>query len=293
MQIVHTVTESSGVTGKLFNAAHVYSSLNRKMIAPVDNKGNAQLFALNIKVISAGDCTSTFSTASNSYVTKQSIKAWYKVWRQKLSDAGISLKDLGPYGRVFKPRLAASESLYGSSEEIGRGEWNYSDIVTTPAVGGGSDSVEANELHDQFSLSIIGSTAVEDHAGGDYDTIQYSNVGMIESWLGSRKKPLGADDNSLNDSVDEDLLFDSYNPLLLTRGGTTASGLMLEEVRDLQKDEPPYTEADFTGTYKQAMVQSSANLSAQCDIVAPCGLVNVTTSAAATVIFTLVGIADM
>lgn len=293
MQIVHTVTESGAVSGATFNAAHVYSSLNRKMIAPVDNQGNAQLFGLNIKVISGGDCTSTFSTASNSYVTKQAIKSWYKVWRQKFADAGISLKDLGPYGRVFKPRLFASMTNYGSGAELGRGEWNFSDVVTTPAVGGGTDPVSAEEMVDQYTLSILGSTVQEDHTGGDYDTIQYSNVGMIESWLGSRKKPLGADDNSLGDSVDEDLLFDQYNPLILARGGTMSSGQMLEEVRDLQKDEPPYTEADFTSSYKQAMVQTSANLSAECDIVAPCGLVVVNTTAAATVIFTLTGIGDM
>jgi hypothetical protein len=119
MQIVHEITESAAQSAKLFNAAHVYSSLNRKMIPPVDSKGIAQAFALNIKVYSGGANTATFSTASNSYVTKQAVKAWFRLWASKLKDAGVTMKDLGPYGRVFKPRLNATDSNLGSGSEAG------------------------------------------------------------------------------------------------------------------------------------------------------------------------------
>lgn len=290
MQIVHEITESSAQSGKLFNAAHVYSSLNRKMIAPVDSQGNAQAFALNIKVYSDAANTATFATASNSYVTKQAIKRWHRVWASKLKEAGVTMKDLGPYGRVFKPRLNASDSNFGSAGEVGRGQWNYSDIVTVAASGMSSSSVEAQDLADQYSLHILGSSVTEDTG---LETRKFSSVGMIESWLGSRKKPLGADDNIAGDSVNEDLVFDQDNPLLLARGGTLASEVMLDEVRDMQKEEPPYSEGDFTSSYTQAKVKTNADLYGECDIIAPCGLVEVTTTAAATVIFTLVGIGDM
>lgn len=293
MQIVHTVTEGSAVTGEIFNAAHVYSSLNRKMIAPVDNQGSAQLFGLNLKVYSGGACTTTIKTASNSYVTKQAVKAWYRVWRQKLKDADISLKDLGPYGRVFKPRFTSSQTLYGSGGEIGRGEWNWSDIVTTPTTNAGSGAIAANELTDQYPIGLLGSSVVTSGDGSGGDTLRYDYVGMIDSWLGSRKKPLGADDNQGNDSVDEDLVFDQDNPLLLARGGQISSQTMLDEVRDLQKDEPPYTENDFTNAVTQAIVQTHTNVNAECDFVAPCGLVQVTTTDSATLVFTLTGIGDM
>lgn len=291
MQIVHTITEASAQTDKLFNAAKVYSSLNRKMIAPVDAGGNAQAFALNVKVYSAGANTTTLETASNSYVTKQAVKAWHRVWSAKLKDAGISMKDLGPYGRVFKPRLNASDTSLGSGAEEGRGEWNYSDIVTIPAATdmSSTDAIERRDLADQYTISLLGSTTAEDV--GD-ETRKYTNVGMIESWLGSRKKYAGADGGD-GSEMQEDLVFDQDNPLLLARGGNVASKIMLDEVRDLQKDEPPYTESDFIGAYKQAIVNSNADLMGQCDILAPCGLVQVSTTAACTLVFTLVGIGDM
>jgi hypothetical protein len=292
MQIVHTITESSGQATKLFNAAHVYSSLNRKMIAPVDNSGNAQAIALNIKVYSDAANTATFKTASNSYVTKQAIKSWYRVWRKNLSEAGVSLKDLGPYGRVFKPRLNASDTNFGSAGEAGRGTWNYTDMVGIPPSNSSSDSIRADDLVDQYTLSILGSSTADTSNTQD-QTRQFVNVGMVESWLGSRKKPLGADDNTGGDSVDEDLVFDQDNPLLLARGNNLASEVMLDEIREMQKEEPPYTEADFTSAYTQALVKTNVDLSAECDIVAPCGLVSVTTTAACTVVFTLVGIGDM
>lgn len=295
MQIVHTITESDARSGELFNAAHVYSSLNRKMMAPVDNQGNAQLFGLNIKVYSDSANTATFATASNSYVTKQAVKSWYNVWKKSILDSGVSLKDLGPYGRVFKPRFRASDSGFGSAGELGRGEWNFSDMVVaapTDIGASGDPGVEAADLADQYELHLIGSTVATTSAGNE--TKKFASVGMIESWLDSRKKPLGADDNnSGDDSVDEDLVFGQDNPLLLARGGGVHSKLMLDEIRDLQKDEPPYTEDDFSSVYTQAIVRSNSDLHGECDIVAPCGFVSVTTTAAATVVFTLTGIGDM
>ena len=288
MQIVHEITEPGSRLDQLFNAAHVYSSLNRKMIAPVDSQGNAQAFALNCKVYSDGACTTTFETASNSYVTKQAVKAWFRIWKQKFTEAGVSMKDLGPYGRVFKPRLNASDTVLGSAKEAGRGEWNYSDIVTVPPATG-TAAVSANELTDQYSLHLLGSSVLGDT--GDDDTREYTSVGMIESWIGSRKTTIGS--TAAGSDVPEDLVFDQDNPLLLARGGQLSSEMLLDEVRDLQKDEPPYDAQDFDNAQVQAIVKSNTDLMGECDIIAPCGLVQVTTTAAATLVFTLVGIGDM
>lgn len=286
MQIVHTITEASAQSSKLFNAAHVYSSLNRKMMAPVDSQGNAQAYALNIKVYSDAANTATFQTASNSYVTKQAVKQWFRVWKSKLSEAGVTMKDLGPYGRVFKPRLNVSDSNFGSAGEAGRGEWNYSDIVTVPPhVPGTTSTISANELSDQYTLHLVGSSVVEDSD----DTRRFSSVGMIQSWLGSRKSPVGPGTTD----VSENLVIDEDNPLVLARGGDLSTEMLLDEVRDLQKDEAPYDHQDFDGLYTQAIVKSNADLMAECDIIAPCGLVQVTTTAACTVVFTLAGIGDM
>ncbi len=263
-------------------------------MAPVDGGGNAQAFALNLKVYSAGANTVTLKTASNSYVTKQAVKAWFKVWRQKFSEAGISMKDLGPYGRVFKPRLTASDSVLGSGLESGRGEWNYSDVVTVPAITSASttDELAAAEMYDQYSLHLCGDSVATSGDGSGHQTRRFDNVGMITSWLGSRRKYAGAD-GSDSSEVQEDSVFDQDNPLILARGGDSASEVLLDEVRDLQKDEPPYTESDFTDPFTQAIVNSNADLMGQCDILAPCGLVQVTTTAACTMVFTLVGIGDM
>ncbi len=287
MQIVHTITESSAQSDKLFNAANVYSSLNRKMIAPVDGGGNAQAFALNVKVYSDAANTVTLETASNSYVTKQAVKQWHRVWKSKFTEAGISMKDLGPYGRVFKPMLTASQSALGTGIESGRGEWNYSNVVTVPP-GTGSGAVTGHEMTDQYSLHLCDSTVVDSSA----DTRRYTSVGMIESWLGSRRKYAGADGADGSEKQEDDI-FDQDNPLLLARGGNSSSEMLLDETRDLQKDEPPYTESDFVSPFTQAIVKSNADLMAQCDILAPCGLVQVTTTAACTLVFTLVGIGDM
>lgn len=289
MQIVHTVTESGAVSNQLFNAAHVYSSLNRKMMEPVDAQGNAKAFALRVQVYSDAANTVTLSTASNSYVTKQAVKSWYKVWRKKFADQGYSLKDLGPYGRHFKPRLEATEDILGSAGEAGRGEWNYSDMVTVPAITGTTGALSAIELIDQYTLSLLGQSTVTSGDGSGGDTRKFDNVGMIDSWLGSRRQMIGND----ADNVPESLAIDQDNPLVLARGGDTVSETMLDEVRDLQIDEPPYSHDDFHSAYTQAIIKTNADLTSGADIIAPLGLVKVTTTAACTLVFTLAGIGDM
>jgi hypothetical protein len=160
-------------------------------------------------------------------------------------------------------------------------------MVTTPAATGGADAVSGAELTDQYALHLLGGYTTEDTS--DDETRQFTHVGMIKSWLESRKSTTGTD----SDNVPASKIFDQDNPLLLARGGSLSSEMMLDEVRDLQADEPPYDNQDFDDLYTQAIVKTNADLSASADIVAPCGLVNVTTTAACTILFTLIGITDM
>ena len=285
--MVHTISESGSGNGQLYNGAHIFSSLNRKMIEPVNKKGDAQLFHYKIEAQSVDLTKTTIKTASNSYVTKQAVKAWYRVWRNKFREQGISMKDLGPYGRVFKPMLTATHDVLGSGAEAGRGEWNYSDVVTTTGVASdGTAGVEANDLWDSYTLHLCGGS-VEDDQGTE--SVTWSQVGMINSWLASRRKPIGVD----ADAVPESLLSDANNPLLYARGGQISTDALLDEVRDLQADEPPYTESDLDGLYVQAVLKSSATDTAVAMVSAPCGLMEITHDDEVDLIITLQGITDM
>ncbi len=298
MQLVHVVSETDTSSGELFNGAHVASSLNRKMIAPVNNKGIAQLFHYKVELQSAAAQTLTLKTASNSYVTKQAIRAWYRIWRKMLRDAGVSLKDLGPYGKVFKPRLLGTdgdgdgtienESLFGNAAELGRGEWNYTDVITQPAAKQDANrDMQSEDVADQYGLHLCGPSVVQT----DSTVHKWTTVGMINSWLDSRKKPVGPD----ADDVPASQIWGDDNPLLHARMGGSPGELMSDEVRDLQADEAPYTESDLDGLYTQAILKSNGTDTAVAMISAPCGLIDVTLSAATAtdVIFTLQGITDM
>ncbi len=107
MQRTVVLSEASANSDDV-NLAHLFSSVNRKIMSPVDKKGNAQNFHVQIRTLcdhASNELRTTIKSANTGYVTKQAVKAWYRVWRQKLRDAGASMKDLGPYGSVFKPRL--------------------------------------------------------------------------------------------------------------------------------------------------------------------------------------------
>jgi hypothetical protein len=260
------------------------------MLAPVDNKGNARMFHMNIEVLSGADNYAYFKTANTGYVTKQAVKQWYKVWRRHLREAGVSLKDLGPYGSVFKPKLQASQSFLGTGADSGRGEWNFTEMVWTPPVKSGNN-IYGNELSNKFGLCLTGSTVTDTDV--NLDTRQFTSVGMIESWLKSRKKPHGADPDD-STVVPESEIFDQDNPLHLLRGGNALSSEeMLDEVRDMQSDKPPYTEEDLDGLYLQSIARSDENLTGFAKVSAPCGLVDVSVTSGTELLITLEGITDM
>lgn len=296
MQTVLVLNEAGANTDDI-DLARSFSMLNRKIMEPVDNKGNAQMYHVQIK--SLCDNTSvnrtTVNTAGTGYATKQAVKAWYRVWRQKFRDAGISQKDLGPYGRIFKPKLrnlgyTSGGDIWGGTGAFS-GEWNYSEVVTTPAADhtGGSGAAEGEDLADQFHLHLTGASVVQDTGDGQDETLKFVSVGMIDSWLGSRRKNVGL----TSDTVTESELFDADNPLLLTRQGELSSQAMLDEVRDLQADLPPYDEATHSALFTQGVVEHSGSDMGVINVSAPCGWINVVTTQPATLEITLLGITDM
>lgn len=288
------VLDESGANSDDVNLAHLFSSVNRKMMAPVDKKGNAQLFHVQVKTLcdhASNELRTTIKTANTGYVTKQAVKAWYRVWRQKFRDAGISLKDLGPYGSVFKPKLQNTGYTSGGDHwggtSVRSGEWNYSDIIyDSPVVSGNAQGIEASDLVTQAPLHLCGASV--EASGGD-ETEKFEAIGMINSWVASRSGSPG----SRGGDASADLAIGADNPLLFARADKATSDELLDEIRDLQVDEAPYQDSDLDELFTQAVMNHSAADTGLATVSAPCGWLRLETSEAATVEITLLGISDM
>lgn len=287
------VLDESAANSDDVNLAHLFSSVNRKILEPVSKKGIAQNFHVQIRTLcdhASNELRTTVKTANTGYVTKQAVKAWYRVWRQKFRDAGISMKDLGPYGSVFKPRL--QNTAYSSGGDhwggtaVRSGEWNYSDIIFDSPVENSTSDLEAKDLFSQAKMYLIGASS--EASEGD-ETEKFDGVGMINSWLGTRAASAGAKGGD----VSTDSLFVQDNPLIFARADKMASDAMLDEVVDLQKDEAPYVDSDLDDLFTQAVLNHSAADTGLATVTAPCGWLRLETSEAATVEITLLGISDM
>jgi hypothetical protein len=282
------VVGSSGTTydGDL-NIAWLYSGLNRKMMAPVDAKGNAQNFLLKVRAKSGTDQEINIKTATPTYVTKQAVKSWFRVWRNQFREIGVSMKDLGPYGRVFKPVLQEtggdSTPAYFGPSGTRLGEWTYSDIMINAAFKDGSDGLEANDLIDKFEIHLCGDTVDETSA----ETHAFQSVGMINSWLDSRKKtPVDA-------AVSEDDLVATDNPLLLAQGSSARSDLVIDEAREMQAEKAPYNDSYVDGLQTQAVLRAGPSQMDEAVIQAPCGWINLDGNASYDLEIELLGIADL
>lgn len=295
MQTVVTLSEAAANTDDI-NLAHIFSSVNRKMMPPVDKKGNAQNFHVSVKSLcdhASNENRTTIKTANTGYVTKQAVKAWYRVWRQRFRDAGISMKDLGPYGSVFKPLLQNTAytggTQWGGTSGMGAGEWNFSEVVfESPARSGDTSGLESSDLWSKATMHLIGGSNEVDDEGNE--TEKFDAIGMINSWVASRASATGADGSEV---VPASMQPSSSNPLILARSDSVASDVLLEEARDTILDEAPYVDADLDELFIQAIINHSAADAGVATVTAPCGWLNITTTEAATLEITLLGISDM
>ncbi len=294
MQRTIVLSEASANSDDV-NLAHLFSSVNRKILEPVDKRGNAQNFHVQVRTLcdhASNELRTTIKTANTGYVTKQAVKAWYRVWRQKFRDAGISLKNLGPYGSVFKPRLQnlaySSGGDHWGGTSVRSGEWNYSDVIfNSPVITHHESSdIEAGDLVSQATMYLVGASS-ETSSGGE--TEDFDGVGMINSWVGSR----GGGAGTKGGDASADLQFVTDNPLVYARGDKATSDVLLEEARDLQVDEAPYLDSDLDELFTQSVLNHSAADSGMVTVTAPCGWLRLETSEAATVEITLLGISDM
>lgn len=287
MQRIFEITETGTTeSGGIVNLAHVFSSYNRKYIPQIDKAGNAQLFHINVRSISSGANTVTLSTAPNSYVTKQAVKAWHKVWRKQYRDAGISMKSLGKYGQNLRVDLTASDNALGSGAEDGTGEWTRSEIITTASVDpGDSGTLATTEVVDSYYLHLTGASVSESTA----DTVRWTSAGMNASWIDSRRKPTGLD----GDDVTESALVGTDNPLLTARGSALHTEALVDEVREFQQEEPPYGDGLQEDVMVQGILKSNADLIGERVVQVPCGLLQVDFTAACTLEFELLAITDM
>lgn len=295
MQTTIVLDESSAKSLDV-NLAHLFSSVNRKMMAPVDKKGNAQNFHVQIRTLcdhASNELRTAIKTANTGYVTKQAVKAWYRVWRQKFREAGISMKDLGPYGSVFKPKLQntgySSGGDHWGGTSVRSGEWNFSECVwTSPVREGETSNTESIDLFSKATMHLIG-----DHAevtDGGNETEKFEAVGMIKSWIDSRAASVGARGAEV---VPGSLQPVADNPLIFARSDNLATDVLLEEARDTILDEAPYQDDDLEALFTQAVLNHSAADTGLATVSAPCGWLRLETSEAATVEITLLGISDM
>jgi hypothetical protein len=288
------VLDESAANSDDVNLAHLFSSVNRKMMAPVDKKGNAQMFHVQVKTLcdhASNELRTTIKTANTGYVTKQAVKAWYRVWRQKFRDAGISLKDLGPYGSVFKPKLQntgySSGGDHWGGTSVRSGEWNFSEVVWSSPASTTGNSIEDTDLFSKATMHLIGAS---NEVGEGNETEKFDAVGMIASWVASRGGAVGSKGSEV---VPASLQPEADNPLIHARMDKASSDVLLDEARDTILDEAPYQDSDLDDLFTQAVINHSASDSGLATVSAPCGWLRLETSEAATVEITLLGISDM
>lgn len=279
---------SGSVESHIFNIPKLLSSCNRKQYSAVHPNGTPMVYAVNIKVFGT-DAEALVMTAPNTYVTKEAVTRFALARERMYERAGISLKDLGPYGREFRPYLSVDHrngtvveidtengASLGITPPFQGDEWTYSVLgVATPMEEqSASADLQKMDLVDTYEVAILGDTEIEGGLSSsdsdkksestDYDSAVV--VGMIDQWLDSFKmKPITPSGE----------VIDANNYLLQLEGEQSpAKEEVLEIVAENQQEGRPwdsdgsaYKSLAFNGYARSFLAGSDA-----IGVVAPCGL---------------------
>ena len=224
------------------NSAHLLSMMNRKAFHQISRDGHMKNYGVELQVFNMVNASTAIYTAPLSYVTYNAARAWHFARKERFSDAGFSLSDLG-YGQ--RMRFALDETMIGLDQSTSalmlkpsalgasvadKGEWDWSDVVITPPVIT-SATLLTFDTYDKFNMYICGDHIVQ----STNDTLRYTSVGMNQSWLENRR-------GWATPSSEE--VIQPENPLAFARQSELSTLQLTTEVEDEQKQSPPYSNVD-------------------------------------------------
>jgi len=191
--------------------------------------------------------------AANTWKLRNAFRKFHAYREHMFSEAGISKKERGPYGKTLRPYLDSAMfqgksvlaltldplwiNTFGGPNSIpldnaqpysmvhNRGEWNYTNFATVaPVLAGGTSADDA----DEWTIHILGDT-LGSHTG-------YQSVGMINAYNQDRMEI------QVPDAVST---ITPLNPLASLRdSGNTAVGEIVDIAEELELEEPPYDRTD-------------------------------------------------
>lgn len=229
------------------NAAHCLSMMNRKAFHQVHSDGSIKHYGIQVSVFNMVNGSTNIVTAPLGYPIENATRAWHFVRKERFKEAGFKLSDLG-YGKHMRfalnneqrelnqstaDPLAASTVIAPFANTVAeRGEWDWSDVIITPAMPTSSTTadIHADDLSDKFQLYLCG-----DHQTEVGLADKYLAVGMIQSYLENTKGWA---------APDAEETVQPQNPLAFARMSESSSYLLTEEVSDEQKQAPPYSNED-------------------------------------------------
>ena len=224
------------------NSAHLLSMMNRRAFHQVTSAGHLKNYGIEVQVFNMVNASTAVYTAPLAYPTYNATRAWHFARKDRYEDAGFKLSDLG-YGERL--RFALDKTMSDSNQSTGtnmlkpsnldntiadKGEWDWSDVIITPPSKSTDYGLEGEDVTDTFVLHLCG-----DHTQTESETIQFSHVGMIQSWTENRRGWSAPSDEETVQPV---------NPLAFARASDLSSYEITQEVSDEQKQSPPYSNVD-------------------------------------------------
>jgi hypothetical protein len=189
----------------------------------------------------------------NTWKMRNAVKKWHFARREMFSRAGVSVSELGRYGKLLRPYMDNAHQNGGYVEAAlddytSQGAWSYTVIASNLDWPAGIDiaSLAALDMIDTYNLHVCDGSRLGTEVEG---VIEYDSVGMIESYNMDRMEI---------QTATTETAFNKLNPLASLVSNDATGGEVSDVALAQQVELPPYDLND-SGNSIETMTTGVAN----------------------------------
>lgn len=270
LTFIHEIPAGSGAATLFCDTARALSVVNRRLTRQMGLFGytGCQVFVRDKDTGDGVQYVFTVETAPNNWVTIQSLKKAFALWRSQQKQAYDSVGDISPKWADFKVYLSehhkqgdeltpTSGSLFTGSDQYNVGTWQKSRIVSVEESGADAGEFQTS---DKF-LHILG-----DNSGAGTPS-----WGIIKAYQNSRAEVQSPDPHLPTSGIENNMYAVSSDPL------SVQTEEILENIELVGNRHAPYDPDDYPGSNSNGqfpiMVGFGANANTKNPVVRTNGFV--------------------
>lgn len=249
-QLTYSIPTMTKAKPYFMNLVKDLSWRNDKNFHHTTSDGHVKGYLVDIDIVCKEAAPFVFTSAPNTWKMRNAFRKFHAYRDQMFRKAGVSIKEMGKYGRTIRPFLSdqqlrvtypdpgfpqvptvtEEDTLVPVGCTDSEREWTYTTLANEVAFSQGTmPDTGFAEQSDTWPLTICDPTSASTTSGSNQ---VWSHVGMIHAYNVDRMEVVTPDA--------EEVISGPQNPLAALIATSSASGEVIDIAEDQELEAPPY-----------------------------------------------------